>query len=129
MPMSSGSSTSFLDLDDFTQGYVTCMLWAESDDEGVPLDKNYDFDDFTPELRATVLNDCARFQHDNADDIKDRKSLAGHDFWLTRNGHGSGFWDGDWPEAGDRLTEASKAYGEFDLYVGDDGVIYGYPPP
>lgn len=20
----------------------------------------------------------------------------GHDFWLTRNGHGAGFWDGDW---------------------------------
>jgi|TARA_R110000744_G_scaffold366338_1_gene475354 hypothetical protein len=23
----------------------------------------------------------------------------GHDFWLTRNGHGAGFWDGDWNDA------------------------------
>lgn len=23
----------------------------------------------------------------------DQYSQAGHDFWLTRNGHGSGFWD------------------------------------
>jgi len=36
------------------------------------------------------------------------EAQAGHDFWLTRNGHGAGFWDGDWPETGDALTEASK---------------------
>ncbi|MFX7784369.1 hypothetical protein ABTJ92_19280, partial [Acinetobacter baumannii] len=50
---------------------------------------------------------------------------AGHDFWLNRNGHGSGFWDGDWPgEMGDRLDEASKKYGTVDLIVGEDGLIY-----
>jgi hypothetical protein len=53
-------------------------------------------------------------------------SCGGHDFWLTRNGHGAGFWDGDWPkEAGDRLTKACEEFGEFDLYIGDDGMIYG----
>jgi len=44
---------------------------------------------------------------------------------MTRNGHGAGFWDGDWPDDGDRLTKASEAYGTFDLYVGDDGEIHG----
>jgi hypothetical protein len=49
---------------------------------------------------------------------------GGHDFWLTRNGHGAGFWDGDWPEeVGKRLTEASKKYGEVYLYV-QDGKIF-----
>ena len=53
-------------------------------------------------------------------------SQAGHDFWLTRNGHGAGFWDGDWPDrTGHRLSEAAKSYGEYHLYVGDDGKIYG----
>jgi len=48
-----------------------------------------------------------------------------HDFWLTRNGHGAGFWDGDWDdETGKRLTTISKKYVEIDLYVGDDGKIY-----
>jgi len=63
----------------------------------------------------------------NAADIAGECDRAGHDFWLTRNGHGAGFWDGDWPDdAGGRLTEASKKYGEFNLYVGDDGLIHGY---
>lgn len=36
-------------------------------------------------------------------------SQAGHDFWLTSQGHGCGFWDGDWKEyAGECLTNASK---------------------
>jgi hypothetical protein len=53
--------------------------------------------------------------------------LAGHDFWLTREGHGTGFWeDGRWPEAaGDVLDVASTAFGTFGLEVGDDGRIHG----
>jgi hypothetical protein len=51
--------------------------------------------------------------------------MGGHDFLLTRNGHGCGFWDGDWPEeAGERLTAAAEKCGEFNLYVGDDGLLY-----
>lgn len=49
----------------------------------------------------------------------------GHDFWLTRAGHGAGFWDGDLPEElGERLTQASKAAGNREPYIGDDGLIY-----
>ncbi len=62
----------------------------------------------------------------NEEDIGSDDEAAGHDFWLTRNGHGAGFWDGDWPEpAATRLTASSKKYGEFNLYLGDDGKIYG----
>ena len=39
--------------------------------------------------------------------------LAGQDFWLTRNGHGGGFWDGSWPIYGDMLSQAAENYGEF----------------
>lgn len=49
---------------------------------------------------------------------------AGHDFWLTRNGHGCGFWDRDLGEIGDKLTEAAKKFGEVNLYVGDDGFVH-----
>lgn len=49
---------------------------------------------------------------------------AGQGFWLTRNGHGAGFW-GDWPEPqATYLTEASKAAGPCDLHLGDDGLLY-----
>ena len=52
---------------------------------------------------------------------------AGHDFWLTRNGHGSGFWDRfdnlylGW---GDVLTRVSEEYGEVYIYLGDDGLAH-----
>jgi hypothetical protein len=49
---------------------------------------------------------------------------AGHDFWLTRNGHGCGFWDRGLDALGDRLTEACKPYGSADDHTpydcGDD---------
>ena len=51
-----------------------------------------------------------------------RWEVAGHDFWLSRNGHGAGFFDGDWPENGDKLQAAAEKYGQVDLQV-DDGVI------
>jgi hypothetical protein len=52
---------------------------------------------------------------------------AGYDFWLTRNGHGAGFWDGDWPEpAATYLTKESKKFGTANLYLGDDGLIYHF---
>jgi hypothetical protein len=73
---------------------------------------------------ARMKADCARFRAENAHDIEGREEQAGHDFWFTRNHHGCGFWDEDWAEAGDRLTEACNGHPEVNLYVGDDGLIY-----
>jgi len=71
--------------------------------------------------------DCRNFWRDNWKDIQNNPGRAGHDFWLTRCGHGAGYWDGDWEhEAGERLTTAAKAYGEVNFYVGDNGLIYIY---
>lgn len=49
---------------------------------------------------------------------------AGYDFWLTRCGHGAGFWDRGLGDVGDKLTDAAQAFKECWLYVGDDGKIY-----
>lgn len=111
-------------LEQFRTAYVTAMLWAETDDDGEPLDKRYTNTDLSVEACKTVSDDCFKFWHANLADIESEPERAGHDFWLTRNGHGAGFWDGDWPEAGDRLTAASKAFGECHPYVGDDGQIH-----
>ena len=111
--------------DEFLKAYLACALWSSTDSKGENLDSNHSMDDFSPEFLAEAEKDCGQFQRDNAADIKINLSRAGHDFWLTRNGHGAGYWDGDWPkEAGDRLTEASERFGECHLYVGDDGKIY-----
>ena len=117
-------------MDAFTRQYILTALWSSMDnaDEqgGEPLDANYGIDDLAPETLASIKEDCEAFQRDNTGDIGDDVEQAGHDFWLTRNHHGAGFWDGDWPhEAGERLTTAAHVYGSVDLYVGDNGLIYG----
>ncbi len=41
------------------------------------------------------------------------EAQIGHDLWLTRNRHGAGFWDGDYPDdLGQALTDAAHAMGE-----------------
>ena len=112
------------ELDQFKHAYITCLLWAENDDNGEPLDSNYDESDFSPELKAQIDSDCERFFTANYEMIKSNISNAGHDFWLTRNGHGAGFWDGDWAEYDELLTAACKEFKEVNIYIGDDNLIY-----
>lgn len=112
-------------LDAFTRQYIATALWASMDSHGEPLDGVYTIDDFAPETVAEIADDCRDFQEANAADIGSSAEQAGHDFWLTRCRHGAGFWDGDWPhDVGRRLTAASHAYGDCNLYVGGDGLIY-----
>jgi hypothetical protein len=130
-------------LDAFTSAYIEAALWSTNDnaDEqgGEPLDANYGVEDIAPETLELMIEDCADFQERFGELILDeqdsarfnqygRWEIAGHDFWLNREGHGSGFWDGGWPKHGDELSEAAQSYGGFELYVGDDGLIYGPPP-
>jgi len=53
----------------------------------------------------------------------------GHDFWLTRNGHGSGFWDRQYDNdpaetLGTRLSAVAEEFVHLDVVMGDDGKIY-----
>jgi len=113
------------EIDAMLASYVETALWSSTDDDGEPLDANYGVDDIADKALASMRKDVKAFAKANAGDIDGEWEQAGHDFWLTRNGHGAGFWDGDWPEpASSRLTAASKAYGESDPYVGDDGNLY-----
>jgi hypothetical protein len=54
------------------------------------------------------------------DDNVDAERI-GHDIWLTRNGHGAGFFDGHYSEDNEnRLMNASKEIGGVDLFVNDN---------
>ena len=56
----------------------------------------------------------------DASEVSDE--MLGHDLWLTRNGHGCGFWDRDLGELGELLTALCELMGEVDLYV-SGGII------
>jgi len=115
---------------DMLRGYLTAALWCSTDESdesgGEPMDENYDIDDIDQESIVEAKKDINKFidkAGDLLDDVDPEK--AGHDFWLTRNGHGAGFWDGDYPEdIGEKLTDISHKFGEKWPYVGDDGKIY-----
>lgn len=108
--------------------------------------------EFAAETSAAFAADCAKFIEalsvihskdgpaerslldcvaDFAADYSDEQ--MGRDFWLTRNGHGAGFWDrdelspvvhGSTISLGDALSTVAERFGNCDLYVGDDGEIY-----
>ena len=118
----------------FLDAYLSCALWASSDtvDDGseqreISFD-TLDRDRVHPSVTEQAAKDCEAFMDANAADLATiEPSQAGHDFWLTRNGHGAGYWDRGLGEVGERLTAACgwrTAFPEVSLYIGDDGMIY-----
>ena len=117
----------------FHAGYVEAMFWANAcdetggnpfagDDPGYPLgamtaaltaELNQQADDFltpeTVELIAAASDDPTQ-SYDFGQ--------AGHDFALTRNRHGAGFWDRG-IDQGDELTAMAQSEGSATIYVGD----------
>jgi hypothetical protein len=123
------------ELDEFTRGYIECALWSSMDEStpsgGYPLDDNYDIDDIAPETLSAMIDDCREFQRDFAQTLATAYTMrgytsgsAGHDFWLTRNRHGAGFWDRGLDRAGEMLSCFARQRGGIDLYVGDDKRVY-----
>lgn len=106
-------------LDAFTRAYIEAALFSSSDDDGRPLERNYSAKDILGATLAEMKRDCAAFQRENRHDLAEGTATqGGHDFWLTRNREGAGFWDGDWPEpAASNLTKSAHFYGSYDLYV------------
>lgn len=125
--------------DAFFRAYVAAALWSTNDNAddsgGEPLDSNYGSEDIDPDTLTKMRAECDAFCNANASDLIEFAAAlphreewttdeqAGHDYWLTRNGHGVGFWDRNVGDVGDRLSAACK-HTEVDLYVGDDGKIY-----
>lgn len=114
-------------------GYLEAMLWSSSgtDADGEDLESLEGFE-IALETLKNCENTCVTFLAENQNLIAQVMTLrddydlsdVGHDFWLTRNGHGAGFWDrGDDP-VWEELSDAAKQYGEAWPYVGDNGKVY-----
>jgi hypothetical protein len=125
--------------DKFFKSYVETALWASIDEHGIPLDDlTYADAELAEKTQLAMQRDCAEFEPRALELIaayNDDKSASeqfspadghlAHDFWLTRNHHGAGFWDGDYPKPlGEQLTKLAQSFGQCDLYIGDDGKIY-----
>lgn len=108
------------------EAYLTCALWTSPgmEEDGVEyLDAKCSVDDFAPEARERALKDVTALLADPIAQKYDA-SQVGHDLWLTRNGHGAGFWDRGWGADGDYLTKLAEKMKGVDCYIGDDGRVY-----
>jgi len=114
----------------FMHGYLVAALWSSLDDNGDPFDSNYSIADVSAPALVSAWAECSHFFRDNETDLTHLDDeLNGHNFWLTRNHHGSGFWDERVEDeqakcAMHQLTNASHAFGEVDLYIGDDRKLH-----
>ena len=133
------------DVREAVDSYVTSMLWAnaccdvESCTDGREIgdcehtdgvEYDYDLSDFSADDQTSIVADVYAMIAGSAESERDflaycqKRSASdfGHDFALTRNGHGAGFWDRGLGALGDRLSDAAKVYGESSAYVDEDGV-------
>lgn len=126
-----------LDRSDVVEGYLESLVWTGTLDfmtgtyefggecltsDGV-LDSVLSVEDLSPEIVESATTDVDSFIEQIGEylkywDIPEHltPSQLGHDFNLTRNHHGAGFWDRGYGELGDWLTRVSHAMGSQALY-------------
>ena len=112
------------------KSHIDTAIWSSTDDEGNPLDKlnlklsrsakvclDYDLVKFfylaCYQLRQ---GNFVEFESDINDLGFDLSNVA-HDFWLTRNEHGTGFWDKNYVTFTTPLNNLSKKFNQVNLYV------------
>lgn len=122
------------ELDTFTRAYITAAFWTWNEVEP-PGGVDYrdtgcaqeHFSNLAESTLEQIEKDCAEFQSKYAGLLREAGDAEqnGHDFSLTRNRNGVGFWDRGYDKTvGDGLTAAAHSFGESYLYTGDGGKIY-----
>lgn len=103
--------------------YLEALYFTETGDNGQPSADT----SLTALCHAKALNDCADFYQAVKQNLllylpELDWSRVGYDFWLTRNGHGTGFWDRPeiYGEVGAQMLAAmAQACGEHDAEFED----------
>ena len=119
-------------LKEFTSAYIEALYFTDIDN---PDQSDIEGDsELAPDTLLDIQADCRSFwrrfgcyitTETCSDAFRDSVTQAGHDFHMTRNGHGVGFWEDEWPGAyREMLTNGANGYGPFEVYQGDDGLIY-----
>jgi len=128
-----------------TKHYLIALLWtAPGNDDCENPGDDIELGDLSPEIWNDAEYDVIKFVESCGDlftqamqcydagygqhhDAGSAEAAFGHDYALTRNGHGAGFWDradeGLPRELGDKLTELCE-YSECNLMIESDGSIY-----
>lgn len=128
-----------VDLDSVVAGYTQAAVFFSTFYRGTEEDgtqEEVDGSDYevSAEMATHFEAECRAFVEANVELVEKAMekgmdgALIGHNFWLSRSGAGTGFWDRtELGDLADPLDEAAKQFGEDDLYIGDDDLIHsGY---
>lgn len=88
------------------KNYLIAALWAEE------LDNRY-IEEISLSSKEQAIKDIDLFISKAETDLIASKlsdEQIWHDFWLTRNHHGTGFWGRDLDEIGERLTNVYETF-------------------
>jgi hypothetical protein len=102
--------------------YAATGLWSELDPQGTPLCATYGVGDIDTKSLDAMADDVIAFldsctaERPHVFDTLTTGQI-GHNFWLTRNRHGAGFWDLGLGERGQWLTQMAHPFGECRLVV------------
>ena len=116
--------------------YLEALLWSSmvtppGSEEPEPADKW----EASPELVCKAAKELFEFlsalpSEFDPDDAYvgasgyEASAMLAHDFALTRNHHGAGFWDGKWAEPwGTILTDLAHQWPETELYLSDECLV------
>lgn len=126
------TSFSEAELNTFLDGYIDVAIWllpewTEEEEEHDNPDwsgEYFDRGSISPAALESITNDARDFLSKAYPLVSADLSQAGHDFFLTRNGHGTGFWDRDevWGPYATALSELSGTYGSQSLWPSYGGL-------
>lgn len=113
------------------RAYLSCVEFTD-----MGPDCEFAARDFAPTAVFRAIADCADFIVATGDLFDEyisdmaygespagKLELFGHDFWLTRNRHGAGFWDRGLGDLGEALSDLAKLAGQQSACE-VDGLIY-----
>ena len=119
--------------------YLECAIWTEEERLKEENTEGYEGEikDLIPEADLNIHNFSDNSKIKAYEDIKlflkyagnavdgiDEEQL-GHDIWLSRNGHGAGFFDRGYDdEIEKKLMDSAHKIGGTYVYLGDDGLLY-----
>lgn len=126
-----------------TEAIITAALWvgllfSGEDEEPIPLDEKYSKDDLAPgtvkqiakraerfiETYLEPVSACVKFWTDRGFSETESWGQIGHDYLMTCEGYGTGFWDRGMGALGEELTIAAASEPELALYPWDDNLLY-----
>lgn len=105
--------------------YLETALWSEEDKEELQGKSIYDFSDKAREQAEEEIEWFISNADDALNDI-DNESI-GHDLWLSRNGHGAGFFDRGYDDDVEEILEhLSDVLGTIYIEVNESDKIVFY---